>query len=254
MESSPGLSEGQDVLSSPELAPSTATPAQAEAVQSEVERNLTQSEVNEIVKKVKRDERRKHEQQLHQMQMNAVPPAPVAPTPNTVSQPASPEDRIRQIVAEETKQQRETWEAQKAQEMQNEQAQTIVDKFYSKISAGKGKYQDFDAVTGDIELNQFTNTVQLLADHVENAADVLYEFGKDRLKMSQLEVLAIQSPSSAIVQIKRLADSIKENESAANVRVPGEPLSQLKHSNAGTTSGVMTMKELRAKYANPDWG
>ncbi len=247
MESSPGLSAGQDITSSSELAPQTDLPAQAEVVQAEPERNLTQSEVNEIVQKVKRDERRKSEQEIANLkaQQAQAPVQTQVPLENL-----SPDERVRQIVAEETKQQRETWEAQKAQDMQNEQAQGIVDKFYSKISAGKGKYQDFDTVTGDIELNQFTNTVQLLAEHVENAADVLYEFGKDRLKMSQLEVLAMQSPSSAIVQIQRLAKSIKDNEAAAGVKVPGEPISQLKHSGATASSGVLTMRELRAKYAN----
>ena len=91
--------------------------------------------------------------------------------------------------------------------------------------------------------------LQLLAEHLDNSADVLYEFGKDRLKMAQLEQLSYMSPKDAIVQAKRMAESIKDNASANRYRVPNAPLSQQRPSSVGTDSGgVLSMKDLKAKY------
>lgn len=91
--------------------------------------------------------------------------------------------------------------------------------------------------------------MQLLADHIDNSHDVLYEMGKDRFKMSQLEQLAYMSPKDAIVQAQRLSQSLKDNEAAGKVRMPNEPLSQMRPSNTGTDTGAaMSVTDLRRKY------
>jgi hypothetical protein len=91
--------------------------------------------------------------------------------------------------------------------------------------------------------------VQLLAEHVDNSHDVLYELGKNRLKMSQLEQLSYMSPRDAIVEVQRLAQSIKDNETSGKIRQPNAPLSQQRPSNVGTDSGgALSMRELKQKY------
>lgn len=245
MESSAGLSSSVDTSSAPVLAPASA-PSVSETAN---ERVFKQSEVSELIGRAKReavekDRRLRVEQPEYAQQKYA--DAPQGQQSQATS--GNNEDHIRKIVAEETQRQREAWEQQTRQKTDADQAQAIVNKFWNKISPGKEKYQDFEKVTGDIEYGRFPNTVQILAEHVENSADVLYELGKDRFKMAQLESLSYMSPRDAIIQAQRLAQSIKENDQASKVRLPHEPLSQLRPSISGTDSGPMSVKDLRAKY------
>jgi hypothetical protein len=244
MESSTGMNSGLDVNSNPGLAPAAVPSVPSETANEKIFR---QSEVNDLIGRAKReavekDRRMRVEQPEYAQQKYG----DAAPTQNNAQTPyqsqSNNEDHIRKIVADETQRQREAWDQQTRQKTETEQAQAIVNKFWNKISPGKEKYQDFEKVTGDIEFGRFPNTVQILADHVENSADVLYELGKDRFKMAQLESLSYMSPKDAIIQAQRLANSIKENEQA------NEPLSQLRPSMSGTDGSAPSFRDLRAKY------
>lgn len=258
MESSIGMNSGQDSVQStpsPVLTSPTDSTSNTQSSSQANERLFKQSEVNDLIGRAKheaveRDRRLREQQPAYAQakygdaaltQNNAQPPYQQSITSN--------DESIRKIVAEETQRQREAWEQQTRQKSEAEQAQNIVNKFWNKISTGKEKYQDFEKVTGDIEFARFPNTVQLLAEHVENSADVLYELGKDRFKMAQLESLSYLSPRDAIIQAQRLANSIKENEDAGRVRLPNEPLSQLRPTHTGTDSGnAPSFRDLRSKY------
>ena len=54
----------------------------------------------------------------------------------------------------------------------------------------------------------------LLAEHVDNSADILYHLAKNRDQVYRLEGLSAHNPSDAIYEIKRLSDSIKANETS----------------------------------------
>ena len=160
-----------------------------------------------------------------------------------------PESDLRRIAAEEAQTIRDQEKSEWQSRSEQDNAQRIVKNFWDKIATGKDKYEDFEKVTGDIELSRFPNVVQLLAEHIDNSSDVLYELGKDRLKMAQLEQLSYMSPRDAMVQAKRLADSIKDNEAAGRTRTPNAPLSQQRPSNVGTEAGsALSMRDLKAKY------
>jgi hypothetical protein len=252
MESSNGMNAAQDNLSSPELTPHVSS---APEPVSSNDRSFNKSEVNDIVRRAKSEAIESYRRQ--QVQQPDYVAQKYGDVGQATKQPQTPysngqapsEDHIRQIVADETQRQREAWQNETRQRTEAEQAQAIVNKFYNKISTGKEKYQDFDKVTGDIEFGRFPNTVQLLAEHIDNSADVLYELGKDRFKMAQLESLAYLSPKDAIIQAQRLATSIKENEQAAKVRLPNEPISQMRPSIAGVDSGTqLSFRDLKNKY------
>ena len=245
-----GIGEGQDTfVSQPGLTSSaSASPAQSAPVQSSDERIFKQSEVNDIVKRAKygavEDYRRLQSEQpsyAREKQENVS-------RDTSQSQRAPSENDIRKLAAEETQRLRDQWVQEARTKSETDSAQRIVQSFFNKIAPGKEKYQDFEKVTGDIEYARFPNTVQLLAEYVDNSSDVLYELGKDRFKMAQLEQLAMLSPKDALVQAQRLSKSIKDNESVANVKVPNEPLSQMRPSNTGTDNSVLSVKDLRAKY------
>jgi len=245
MEMAQGMSQGQDTP-----APSGNVQPVNSQVQAE-ERSFKQSDVDSIVKKAKHDAVESYRrQQTEQPEYAAQKYRESQPAYDQRGDQGQrlPEHEIRRLAAEEAQRLRDDWVRDAQSKAESDQAQRIVQNFWNKISPGKEKYQDFDAVTGDIEFTRFPNVVHLLADHIDNSHDVLYELGKDRFKIGQLEQLAMMSPRDAIIQAQRLSASIKANEDASKMRVPNEPLSQMRPSNNGTSTGPMSVKDFRAKY------
>jgi hypothetical protein len=212
------------------------------------ERTFRQSEVNDLVKRVKHEAVEDYRRlQTNQPEYAQQKYGNTPPQQNNYSQ-SLPESDVRRMAAEEAQRLRDQWVSDNQARNEQEYAQKIVKNFYDKIATGKEKYQDFDQVTGNIQYASFPNVVQLLAEHVENSGDVMYELGKDRLKMAQLESLAERSPNDAVAYAKRLADSIRDNEVANKMRTPNAPLSQQRPSNTGTDSGPLSMADLKRKY------
>lgn len=237
---------GQSTESAPTQAP-VSTPSES----APSERTFRQSEVNELVGRVRQEESQKRERLYKEQPQYAE--QKYGQSNQSYQQPqhsnAMPESDIRRMASEEAQRLRDQWvnDAQSKNEQDN--AQRIVKSFWDKTASGKEKYDDFEKVTGNIELSKFPNVVQLLAEHVDNSADLLYDFGKNRLKMAQLEQLSYLSPSDAIHEVKRIAESIKANETAGKMRTPNAPLSQQRPSNIGTDAGgVLSMRDLKAKY------
>ena len=241
------VSQTQDSVSSQPV--STAAPA-ATPQSTPEERNFRQSEVNDIVKHAKNDAVEKYKrmqtEQPHYAQQKYGENAQQSTTQH--SQGMSSEENLRRIAAEEVHNLRDQWAKEAQTKAQEDYATRTVQNFYNKISPGREKYNDFEKVTSDIEYARFPNVVQLLADNVDNSHDVLYELGKDRMKMASIEVLANLSPKDAVIQMQRLSNSIKENEIASKTRQPNEPLSQLRPSNTGTDNGAMSVSDFRKKY------
>lgn len=226
-------------------------PAPEPAREAPSERTFRQHEVNDIVKRVKHDaveDYKRLSSQQPQYAQQKYGDASYQQAPYQTMSSGVPESEIRRLAAEEAQKLRDNWTQEAQSKAEADAAQRVVNNFWNKIAAGKEKYQDFEQVTGNIELARFPNVVQLLADHVENSHDVLYELGKNRMKMAQLEQLSYMSPKDAIFEAQRLADSIKANETAGNLRVPNPPLSQLRPSTVGTDSGALSMADLKRKY------
>lgn len=208
------------------------------------ERVFKQSEVNEIVKRAKNEavnsyRRINAEQPDYAQQKYGDSPAPKA---------QFDEDHYRKIAGEEAKRLFEGVRQDALRQSQEDAAKRTVQNFYAKTSRGKEKYQDFDQVTGDVDLGKFPNVVQLVADFVENSEDFFYEISKDRMKLAQLEWLAERSPNDAITQAKRLSQSIKDNNEALKMKHAKEPLSQMRPSNIGTDNGALSVSDYRKKY------
>lgn len=208
------------------------------------ERLFKQSELNEIVGRVRQEatESAKRQMQQQQTQQHTV-------QGTTVSPKALSEDDVRKLTSQELERQREAWIKENQERVDQDQAQRIVAAYKEKISAGKDKYQDFDVVTGSVDMRYYPNVVQLLADHVDNSHDVLYDLAQHRTKLAQIEQLCGHNPQDAIYEIKRLSDSIKANEAQANSKNARTPLSQQRPSNTGTDSGAsLSVRDYKAKY------
>lgn len=243
---SPGVVTSQPAQTS--SAPSTAHTSYEPAHEEKV---FKQSEVNKLVGEarvegVERYRRQQAEQPQYVQQKYGEPATQQHSIPSQNQN--TTEQEIRRLAAEEA----QRFSDQRSQETQKryeaEAAQKTVQNFWNKIAPGKEKYPDFEAITGDIQYERFPNVVQLLADHVDNSHDMLYELGKDRGKMATLEQLAYMSPKDAVRQAQRMSQSLKDNETASKARVPNEPLKQMRPSNTGTDNGVMGVRDYRAKW------
>lgn len=195
---------------------------------------FTQDDVNRIVGKVRAEDKERYRK--------ADQPQPTYQQPNA----ASAED-IERIAAQKMEQMRNQWQQEAQQKALESDAQRIANEFFTKISTGKDKYQDFDTVTADLEFRSIPQVVQL-ANMVDNTADVMYDLAKHPTKIAMLQQLVTINPKLAFNEMQRLSNSIKENDKAANTKLPNEPLSQLRPSNTGMDSGEPSMKDLKAKY------
>lgn len=233
------IGQGTEIQSTPaSSAPEASAPT---------ERMFRQSEVNEIAGRVRQEGNAKLEEYKRSQEQ-----AKQGQQPNNQNQSFEgfSEERFRKMAAEEAQRVRDQERSEWQTRSETENAQRIVKNFYDKIAAGKEKYDDFEKVTGDVELSRFPNTVHMLAEMVDNPHDVLYELSKNRAKMAQLEIAAREFPQEALFDLKRLADSIKANETASNRKTPNAPLSQQRPSNIGTdsSSNALSMRDLKAKY------
>lgn len=230
------------VIMSDELNQSVDMSTPVESVPSE--KTLRQSEVNEIVGRAKQEAAQKAVENYKKAQQQTNEQASYRD-----NSPSMSEDRIRQMAGEEAQRLRDQWMSDAQERSNTESAQRIVKNFYDKMQAGVEKYEDFEKATGDLELRRFPNTVQMLAEYVDNSHDVMYELSKNRAKLAQIEMTAEKFPQEALHALNRIAESIKKNDKVSGHRTPNSPLSQLRPTTTGTDSGgELSFKDLKSKY------
>lgn len=227
---------------------SDTTQTQAET-QAQQERMLPQSQVNEIVGRAKQ-EAAERAVEAYKRQNQQQPSYSEQPHYNfNQSQKALSEDDVKRLTGEELARQRDQWAKEHQEKADADAAARIVNTYKEKIAPGKEKYEDFEAVTNNVDMRYYPNVVQLLADYVDNSHDVLYDLAKHRTKLAQIEQLCAHNPQDAIYEVKRLSDSIKANEQTSQVKHAHSPLSQQRPSTNGTDSGgTLSIRDLKRKY------
>jgi hypothetical protein len=242
-----GSSQGTDIPSSMP-SPQEQQSAPSAPHSAPEERSFRQSEVNEIVKRAKNDAVESYRRINAEQPEYAKQKYGTVNSSEAVHQGNFDELTYRKIASEEAKRHLEEVRQDALRMSQEESAKRTVQNFFAKTGKGREKYQDFDQVTGDVDLGRFPNVIHLLGEVVENSDDVFYELAKDRTKMAMLEQLVNMSPNDAIVQVKRMSKSIQDNQAALKIRHPNEPLSQLRPSNTGTDTGALSVSDYRKKY------
>lgn len=222
---------------------------QVEPTSPVTEKMVPQSQVNEIVGNAKRIAAEKAVEDYKRQQSQSNVSAQDSRHHEPSASRGVSDDDIKRVANDEIQRHFGKIE-QEAQERANtEAANRIVGMFRDKVMAGKDKFEDFESVTGNVAMQYYPNVVQLLAEHVENTADVLYHLAKNRDKLYRLESLSAHNPSDAIYEMKRLSDSIKANEESSQTRNANSPLTQQRPSNTGTDSGgSLSMSDLKKKY------
>lgn len=235
---------------------------QSSAAPATTEKTLPQSEVNRLVGSAKQEayERGKKEsaaeyekrmQSLNQAPQDTFDSVNQKPTTMGGMPQVSPEE-LKRMIAEGTRAEIESESKKQAYENAQKQYDADTLDFINKLKRDTHKYPDFNDVVGQLELpNIMQESPELLYlyNSVDNPVDVLYDLAKNPHKVSQIEGLYKSGRrNAAIQQLKSLADSIKQNETAMNSKQPNEPLSQLKTSSLGADNGQMSSAELRRKW------
>ena len=224
----------------------SSAPAQAPVSQPSTpapERTFSQSEVNDLVGRVKRETQEKTQRlQVEQPQYAEQKYAQTQAAPQQAPQPD-----IRGVVAEEIQRSRQEWYDAEQRRQQESEVSRVASDFQARMRTGKDKYQDFESVTADVPFHEFPGTVWL-SNLVDNTSDVMYELAKEPAKLAQLELLAQKSPALAEKQLKKISEAIKTNEAATKMRQPNAPLEHMRPTNAGVDSGEWSIAAAKNKY------
>ncbi len=220
--------------------------APVEAINQNTERMLPQSTVNELIGSAKREAAEKAATRAVEEYKRTIQSQQTQPTSD---HSRLTEEDVNRLASEVIDRKRHEYEKDAQEKAYINAANNIVKAYEQKINAGRDKYEDFEAVTNSVNMGKYPYVVQLLAEHVDNAPDILYNLAQRRSKLNEIESLGERNAEDAIYEIKRLSKSIKDNESAGQLKNSKTPLSQQRPSNTGTDSGgTLSMADLKRKY------
>lgn len=221
----------------------------------EGEKTLTQSQVNEIVRREKTaaaEKARREADAYHAQELSSLKNS--NSSMGGVEQQITPEmeeklygrmvERDQKRIEAEQERHRQAEEAKHREEIEK-----VAQTFHMKMASGKDKFSDFDEVMNDFDLNAFPLVAFLAAD-MENTPDIMYELANNPGKLSQLNSLAKESGKMAKKEMLKLSQSIAQNQQAKTNNVTtNAPLSRLKSSTVGADDGKMSLKDLK----NQSW-
>ena len=213
------------------------------------EKMLPQSEVNRIVGAAKAEAAERALRQAAEKMQAGQQQAGMGSGNGQQSLDEQIEARVQQALLAD-KERQEAAKQQAAEAEYKQELRTLADNFMTKVRDGKVAYEDFDAVTADLDLRAYPQLVFLSAG-LDNPADVVYELSMNPQKLVALQSLAERSPQMAQRQLEALSNSIKANRQALDENPQtNAPLPRIKPSTtAGADAGVNTIRDLRKQ----DW-
>ena len=213
-------------------------------VEQQVEKMLTQDQVNKIVAREKENAatrtRREVEQEYQQKMEQA----------NQVREQQSSrnENVSREIDADAIYQQVQERINQEMQQKQFEsEMSNVANNYLSKVDAARGSYEDFDAITSKFDASKFPQLVYLVSG-LENGGSVIYDLAKNPTKLAAISVLAKEAPEMAFQELQSLAQSISLNKQAVDSAGEYEtaaPLDRLSSSRVSGSNGEQSINDLR---------
>ena len=227
---------------------STSSQQSSPSSESASERYVPQSHVDGIVKGVKLDAYRKgREEALDEFKrQNSMPQ-----TGSHISNSALGTDDVTRIATEAVQSQLNQISQQILVQEQQKEVNDLVQNFKTKMDSAKEKYSDFDDIVTDVDYGKIANVVKMATTQIDNTGDIMYELAKNHpTKLVELEITAREQPGLALRELRRLSESIKVNQAAAQVKRPNEPLSQLTQSNSGVDDGSnMSVSDFRKMFS-----
>ncbi len=194
---------------------------------------IDQNRINDIV----RDAHERGRQKGYTQAMGEIPPAPH-------TAPVVDQEHINKIIDEKMKAHQTDFERAQLEKMQREEGDRILKEIGNSAREATGRYSDYDDVTSKVKWNEIPGIMHL-AHQTGMSGDVLYDLAKNPSKIATLLALP---PSLALMETKKLADSIKMNREAGNKELPPDPASPIKPSNLGNDKRPTSAADYRSKY------
>ncbi len=216
---------------------------------------LQQHEINALVagSKQKGYEKGKNEgyqQAKAELMANINPVQP--PVYANASATTDHDSRLRQIAMEELSKQRAVDQANWEAKQRTEAGTKILNELKAKSAAALPKFEDYEKVVHkEFENFEKVPEVLALANNFDNAGEMLYDIGKNPVKMLNIvSMVRAGMVNEAYSEMKKLSDSIKVNEMSANQPKAKTPLSQVNPSivGVGKTDGNISSNDFRGRY------
>lgn len=226
----------------------TSNPSDAVISESQQEKMLPASRVEELVKKAKLKGRDSMQAELEALKAENANLKNSAGSMGGMSLPTVDTDAIAQKVMNDLRQQMQNESEKRAQDDLEKQAKQIADTYHGRMQSGKDNFEDFDNVMSDFNPAAFPNLVYL-ATQVDNTPAVMYELMKNPSKWATVAVLSERDPKAAENMISRISASIKANEQAkSEEREIAPPLSRLSPSITGQDSGERGVRDFKKMF------
>jgi hypothetical protein len=239
---------GDTSASAASTATPVSTPASAPAQPAPV-RTFTQDEVNEIVGRNKREAYEHGKRDAIGVNQPATQTQPIQSQAATQNIQPTQIGGVNQITPEQIQRMIDERAPQAfAQQLQQQQTLNTRYQYIQKLEAGKSEYPEFDQKVAALNLPQHEELIPLLNSVDQSvAAGVIYDMAENPRKFAELKVLNMMNPHLAALELNKLAESIRQNKAASNVKSPNEPLNQVKTSVTGADNGQLTVAEIRRK-------
>jgi hypothetical protein len=207
-----------------------------------VPRTYTDEEVNgikarakrEAYEKARRDEAERYQQMIAAAQQQQQAPQAQPQQQEQMGGMSGPsEDEIRRLIDEQAE-----------RKYQEQMGMKIAGELQAKIADGIAKYPDFEEKVGDLNL-QHSPALLNWMNSLDNTADIMYDMADHPSKYAYIRVLAHESPQAAQRELRKLSESIKQNEAAQKMPTANDPLSQPNPSISSSGNGEMTADDFR---------
>jgi len=222
--------------------PATPASTPAQPSQQPAEKVFTQSELNEIVGRVKAEERNRYSttavqqpqsQDTQQSQQQNTQPTQLGGMPQLT------EAQVKQLIEQHAPQ-------VLSQQLQQQQVYNMNMQYVQKLEAGKTGIADFDTKVAALNLPAHLELIPLLNSvDASIAADVTYDLAENPQKFANLKVLNMMNPQLAAQELNKLAESVRKNKTASQAKFPNEPLGQIKTSVTGADNSPLTVADLK---------
>jgi len=215
----------QNAVAQPEMVQTPPVMAQS----APQEKMLPQSEVNDLVGRVRAEATEKGRREALAAQGQTQQSAPGG---------GLSEEQIRRMIEEQSS------KVQQEQLMRMD-AERIVGEFASKMDLGKDTYEDFEDAVRKLDIRTMPEIVQL-ANSVGNTADIMYDLAQNPYKIPALKALAKEYPHLARIEMQKFSKSIDSNKDAVSNVNTRKPLSQMKPSTGIVDNGPgNTLKDFK---------
>lgn len=213
------------------------TPAQA----AQIEKMIPASRMNEVVhQRTKEASQKAYERGLAEAKANFEREQSQVSSMGGIQQ--ADEERIRQMMASVFKEQHAEMQREFQKAEAQRQIQDLTNSYMGKLNAAQADYPEL--LKRQDEIADLATLIPFINEH-EEAAGVTQHLLDNGAHVASLLVLSQTSPTFLRRELKKLADSIKNNENAKNMPRINEPLSQPTASHYTADSDSASIEALK---------